>query len=197
MNQITQSFKSNANQTGIMTFDRIREGTNPADKNVYIYKRTLENGNVFAYEVFIPSVKKAGEYPLPNGKTIVYADDFEEYPGASKFGHSAFCCKNLDRANAHFEGMMLDPNLEVVPSDDADSDDKPTIINRRAYGKKTVLSLPTTEFSTQVLADFNKVEYYVAANFLREQKADNKIKLVRSQRIGTSKRPTNFYIGQS
>lgn len=195
MRQIELEFQTNANQSGLHTFTRMAEGVNPEGKRVYIYKRTKSDNSIFGYEVFIPSVKKAGTYPLPGGKTITYTEDFEEYPGASKFGLSAWFCTNETMANKRFQSIIGNAQ-EIV--DVSDADDEPTEIQPvksagRPKADRPALLVPVGEFSTTELAEHNKVDYPIAAVFVRENVAAGKLKFVRAEQRNAKGKKTNLF----
>ena len=55
MKTLDNTFQSNANQTGVMTFEKVKHDVSQNGKGVYIYKRTRLDGRVFGFEVFTPS----------------------------------------------------------------------------------------------------------------------------------------------
>jgi hypothetical protein len=197
---LEKEFVTNANQTGKQTFSFVKEGVSADGKKVCLYKRTSLDGQVFGYEIFIPSVKKAGTYPLPNGKTITYEQDFEEYPGAAKFGKSAWFCSTLITAEVRFAELMErgtivestgeDPSIEV--------EDKPIIpVVKSGRGRpkadRPALNYPEGEFSTIELAELNKVEYPIAFVFLKEQEEAGQVKRTRTERRASRGKETQLF----
>ena len=191
---IDTEFQTNANQTGIQTFRMITQGLLENGRHAYIYQRTRQDQTIFGFEVFIPTIKKAGTYPLPGGKTITYNEDFEEYPGASKFGISAWFYPTLGMAEKRYNELMevapeipdeletpADPGLPVVSESVAVNSGVP-----RGRGRPKVdrppLSLPAGEFSCKELAASNSVDYPVAFLFLKEQEAAELVKRTRTER---------------
>lgn len=201
MKLLDKEFVSNANQTGTQTFKQVKSETLPNGKNVYLYVRVAEDNTVFAYEVFTASVKKAGEYKLPKGKTIVYDDDFEEYPGSSKFGVSAWFIPSLISAEAKFLTLTTEP-VKVEKSDPAvvggaalgNSLAPSKKVGRgRPKGERPLLDLPDMEFSVKELAIKNSVQYPVAFLFLKEAEAAGKVKRTRTERRAAKGKPTQLF----
>lgn len=194
MKQIEDRFEKNANQTGLHTFERVKHGVNPSGKNVYIYKRTTSDGNVFGFEVIVPNVKKAGTYPLPNGKSITYTEDFEEYPGASLFRLNGFFCNSMESAVNRFNSLMA-THVEVESSNDAEgpaevTEPKP----KRERKPQTPLNFPEGEWNQQQLADFNSKEKANVYLPLQEAITNGIVELVRKEpnKAGRGK-PTNIF----
>lgn len=199
MKLLDKEFTTNANQAGLQTFTQMKREALSNGKNVYLYVRTAENEAVFAYEVFIASVKKAGEYKLPGGKTITYTEDFEEYPGASKFGVSAWFLASLVTAEAKFLELTTAP-VEKTP--------EPAIVGGAALGEalaptkkgrgrpkgaRPLLDLPDVEFSVKELAAKNDVAYPIAFVFLKEAEAQGTVKRTRTERRAAKGKPTQLF----
>lgn len=199
MKPLEIEFETNANSTGMQQFLQIECGVTLTGKPVYIYQRTYSEGKrtgqLFGFEVVIPSVKKAGTYPLPGGKTITYTEDFEEYPGASKFGFSAWSYPSYQpgAAKCKFKNLTEAP-VEVEEVEDAN--DEPTLPEPAKGRPKAVrppIVLPETEFSVKELAEQNKTEYPYAFLFVKEQVAAGKVKLTRKERRATRGPETQLY----
>lgn len=197
MKEIELEFVTNANKTGDMTFKRVKQGVTPNGKHVYIYSRTKMDGTLFTYEVIVPNVKKAGTYPLPGGKTITYTEDFEEYPGASVFGRIAWEFHQWAASEAKFNLLTA----VAVPDIEEETKTAPTVsVNEplapkhrgRQKGPRPALTMPVGEFSTNELAEQNKVDYPVAALFIREA-LDKTIRYVRCEQRNARGKKTNLY----
>lgn len=199
MRIIPESFKKNANKTGLQLFERVKEALTPAGNRIYIYRRTRLTGpmagEVFGFEVFISTIKKAGTYKLPKGKTITYTEDIEEYPGASKFGFSAWYGGNLRTAEILFDKKMT-AVIEESPDDDAADDDDdggdgetPAPVVVKVPGKRgrprverPLMSLPPMEFSVRELENMFHVPYVVAYQFVKEELAAGRVQKTKEVR---------------
>jgi len=206
MKLIKVEFVKNANKCGKNIFTRIKHDTNPAGQPVYIYKRTSIDKRILGFEVFVPTIKKAGTYNLPpkgSGKTITYEEDFEVYPGAkSSFSHSAFFCANMERATIRFNDFMKGEVVVLDDDDDEEVIDAVTVEpdatepgTRKGRGRprreRTELIIPDKEFSVKELAELNKVDYSIAFIFIKEH--PKQIEFVRSEHRATRGKPTNLY----
>jgi hypothetical protein len=197
-------FETNANATGVMQFSCVKRGVNPQGKSVYIYKRMYTKGDqagkVFGFEAFIPLIKKAGKYKLPTPpgeeqKWIEYTEDFEEYPGASRFGKGAFFCSNLAHAETRFQDLM---GTTVEDTDTPDEPEKeisePKHTGRgRPKVERPPLNLPKGEFSVKELAEQNKVEYYVAQTFVKEMETAGLVIRTKEERRAARGKPTQLF----
>ena len=179
---LEKEFQSNANQTGLQTFRQIKQGNRRVtnrrtketrDQNVYIYVRIKAGklgDSVFAYEVVIPQIKKAGTYPLPGGGTQTYDEDTEMYPGASVFGTFAWHCSAEDRALGRFD--------ELIKGDDK--------------GDEEAIEIPKGEFTVTEYAEQLGVAYVEVANWAKEQIAEGRVRIVRQERRNKIGRATNI-----
>jgi hypothetical protein len=179
---LEKEFQTNANQTGLQTFRQIKQGTRRVtnrrtketrDQNVYIYVRIKTDkvgDKVFGYEVVIPQIKKAGTYPLPGGGTQTYDEDTEMYPGASVFGQFGWFCASEANAERVFD--------ELVKGDDKSNDD--------------VIEIPKGEFTVTEYAEQLGVAYVEVANWVKEQIAEGRVRIVRQERRHKIGRATNI-----
>lgn len=190
MRTLEPVFQTNANATGLQEFKQIKRGMLPSGKSICIYQRTrLEGpmaGQIFGFEVVIPSVKKAGTYPLPGGKTITYNEDFEEYPGASKFGFSAWYGGTLATAELVYNRKTTEA-APVIESEDDGETDAPVVVKvpgkrGRPRVERPLITLPPVEFSVKELAELNKVQYVIAYQFLKEEMKAGHVKETREER---------------
>ena len=179
---LEKEFQTNANQTGLQTFRQIKQGVRQVtnrrtketrDQNVYIYVRIKETDlgdKVFGYEVVIPQVKKAGTYPLPGGGTQTLEDDIEMYPGASAGGTFAWYPATECKAEELFD--------ELTKGADK--------------GDEEPISIPTGEFTVGDYAEQLGVSYVEIANWVKEQIAEGKVRVVRQERRHKIGRATNI-----
>jgi hypothetical protein len=179
---LEKEFQTNANQTGLQTFRQIKQGTRQVtnrrtketrDQNVYVYVRIKTDkvgDKVFGYEVVIPQVKKAGTYPLPGGGTQTYDEDTEMYPGASAGGTLAWYPATEARAEELFD--------ELVKGADKSNDN--------------VIEIPKGEFTVTEYAEQLGVAYVEVANWVKEQIAEGRVRIVRQERRHKIGRATNI-----
>lgn len=178
---LEKEFQTNANQTGLQTFRQIKQGTRSVTnrrtkesrkQNVYVYVRIKSDkmgDKVFGYEVVIPQVKKAGTYPLPGGGTQTYEDDTEMYPGASVFGQFAWFCISEAQAENVFDGL----------------------INGMEKNDDTI-EIPKGEFTVGDYAEQLGITYVEVANWVKEQIAEGRVRIVRQERRNKIGRATNI-----
>ena len=211
MKDIDLEFQTNANKTGIHIFTRIKREVNSNGKPVYIYQRAREDdGKVFGFEVFIPTITKAGTVQtFPNGMTQTVEEDMENYPGASVFGHRAWFCSTLENAEKRFDWIMKgkpvaeeekktvakakikqDPAKVKIP-------DTTTLSSVKSHrGRPRVerpnFTIPIGEFSVKNMAEANKVEPVVVANFLKQH--PEMVKFTREERRSTRGPMTKLFI---
>ena len=208
MKQLEIEFQTNANGTGMQIFRQLKRGVTPTGKAVCLYQRIFAEGAregvCFGYEVVIPSVKKAGTYPLPAGKTITYPEDFEEYPGASKFGFSAWSYPSYQPGAAEHRFKTLteipletpevedEPNTDYIPGDVCRQTSAPKG-RGRPKAERPPITIPEGEFSTREVADLNKVEYVTASQFLNEQEEAGLIRRTRTERRSARGKETQLF----
>lgn len=199
-------FQTNANSTGVQQFRRLKHGVNPQGKNVYLYQRTYADGEhlgqIFGFEVFVPSITKAGTVQkFPNGTTRTIDEDMENYPGASVFGRSAFFCQSLERADGRFATMMGQEIEEAEPVAAAEKysiaviESTPVAPKHRGRPKvdRPTLLFPVGEFSVKELAEQNKVDYPVAFLFLKEKEAAGLVEFTREERRAAKGKATKLF----
>lgn len=153
-----------------LTYNQVTRSDKAA---VYVRSR---NGMIKDYEAFEIKVDPKGKVlKFPNGVSKTIEDDTEKYPSTGQFGFIAWSYKNKGAAMAKFEELN---KKESAPDSVNQSKD---------------LLIPVMEFTVGECAEFNKVEYPIAAVFVREALATNKIKFLRTERKGNAKRPSNIY----
>lgn len=196
MKQIETEFESNANSTGLQKFRCLKHEVSPQGKNVYLHVRTHAQGHqlgkIFGYEVFIPTITKAGTIQkFPNGITRTVEEDMENYPGASMFGRTAYFCSSLASAEKRFADMMG----QVIEVEESVEEEKEIVAKapQPLKGKKPDLLVPVGEFTINDFAEHNKISYPTARNGLQFFLQDGEISLAKEQRVGNAKRATKFF----
>ena len=141
---------------------------------VYVRSR---DGIIKDYEAFTIRIDPKGKVQkFPNGVVKVIEDDTENYPSTGQFGISAWTYKNKGAALAKFEAL-----------NNESTEDKTASVKE--------MLIPVKEFTVKELAEFNQVEYPIAAIFVRESLAVGKIQFLRAERRNlTGKgKPSNIY----
>lgn len=138
-------FVANCNAVGDNIFTQVkRQG------NVCVYKRVRMDGSLVSFEVFEVKTVKAGS-PLPNGTTV--AADYEQYPGSSVFGKTAWAPGTYERAMAKFN--------ELVGNRTAKNDAAPEPSTPQEVAPATVvttsINIPGGEFSRKSFAEANGI----------------------------------------
>lgn len=188
MKTLQQTFTMNADKCGNHTFTQIRR-----EKNVAAYRRNRESDNRFqGFEVFLIKVVKAGA-PLPGGGVV--AEDYEQYPGASVFGRSAWSmCGNEKAALAQtmlkFNELLKDKAAVVVETTEPEGETVP--VARVVKGEVT-LKLPDKPFTQKELAAFNGIANYKEVySDLQKMLASKTVKVV-GQREVTRGKPAKLF----
>lgn len=104
MKKLQLEFQSNVDQCGLHTFKQIQRCAGAA-----IYQRIRKDGTVHSYEAFKIKIVKAGS-PLPNGTVVT--EDYEQYPGKSLFGKTAYSCKDLANAERRYDELLKSQDVE-------------------------------------------------------------------------------------
>lgn len=202
MIRLEEHFMKNANQAGKHSFDLIKRDLNPDGKDVCLYKRTTKQGKLYAYEVFFPTIKKAGTYKTPQGY-ITYEDSFEEYPSGGKFGKTAKFCHALEVAEHWYsefmKGKVVEPT-DASPDEEDDEDEASPVEANESASKRgrpksdrVMLKFPAGEFSCKELAEFNQVDYSIASITLRESESNKTISFVREERRNAKGKATRLF----
>lgn len=153
MKELQKEFVMNADKCGNHTFTQVRR-----EKNVALYRRDkVDTGRFQSCEVFFVKVVKAGS-PLPGGGTV--AEDYEQYPGASAFGRTAWsiCGKESDAllcANKRFEELLKETSEVETTTDE-------TVIPviKVSNTERRALNWPDKPFTQKELAAFNHIDNY-------------------------------------
>jgi hypothetical protein len=163
------------------------------------------------FEVVI--IKRHDGYELAGTKI----EPAEVYPGTSQWGSYGWTYRDLYHAELKFQELVTgkipvdenpveietesenelqeesgkirqDPAKTTVP----DTAGTPSVKHRgRPKVDRPSLLIPVGEFSTKELAEFNKVDYPIAAVFMKEN--PTAIKFVRSERRNAKGKPTNLF----
>jgi len=183
---------------------------------VAIYQRSKQNGIPYDYEVFLIKVK-------PKGTVIfnkVVQDDTEQYPSTAQFGRVAWAFNDIGLAMAKFHeltqqtesdnntytsdgsddgGIVIEPSTRN-PDPEPSPEDAPVIgqptnnnSNEKPYKGPTLL-IPTGEFSTKQLAEYNNVQYVTAFLFRKELIRTGKIQFKRKQKAAGKGKPTDIFV---
>ena len=139
-------------------------------------------------------MKKAGTYPFPNGRTITYEEDFEEYPGASKFGFSAWFFDTLPLAEQRFQDIVAG----TMDLKEVESNEVPESLEPKHHGRSRIerpaLLIPVGEFSTKELAEQNSVEYSIACMCLKDLEMANLVMRTRTEKRNAGRgKPTQLF----
>jgi hypothetical protein len=152
MKTLEQNFVMNADKCGDHTFTQIRR-----EGNICCYRRNRVSDNrVHSFEVFITRVVKAGS-PLPGGGMV--AEDYEQYPGKTAFGRTAWSILMEQRANTVFNGLLA---KNVIPEPDTAEETELVNIVKvvRPKSDRRAIKFPKGPFTQKDLAAFNGIENY-------------------------------------
>lgn len=151
MKTLEKQFVMNADKCGNHTFTQVRR-----QGNVCLYRRDrVTNGSLFGFEVFLTKTVKAGS-PLPGGGTV--AEDYEQYPGASSFGRSAWNTNSEKRADELF-AELLGKQTAIVPETE-ETELVPVARVSQPKGDRRALKWPEGPFTQKDLAAFNGIDNY-------------------------------------
>lgn len=167
----------NADKCGDTTFTQLRrEGA------VCMYRRDrVSNGELHSFEVFVTKTVKAGA-PLPGGGTV--AEDYEQYPGASSFGRSAWSTNAEQRANKIFDGLIK----KAVAAVEHETEEIETVPVARVAKGEVTLKLPDKPFTQKELAAFNGLDNYKEVySDLQKMLSNKTLKVVGERTAGRGK----------
>lgn len=137
---------------------------------VAMYERITKSNLSQGFEVFVVRVVEAGT-PLPGNVTV--QESYEQYPSANRFGKTAWCVQNLQKADALFEKLA---NTVLV-----------------VEAKEVSLDLPNGEFTTNELAEQNGVDYLIATKFIKDACTSNRVRFVREERRNAKGKASKIY----
>lgn len=180
-------FKSSAGGfTPPLTYKQIQRNDTAA-----IYSRN-RNEKVLGYEVFhIKIIPKGFTYKFPNGTTKIIEDDTEQYPSTSQFGLSAWATTNLDRSNFYYQQITNKGTIFDV---------KPVVAVVAVKVPEAIINtsdLAPGEFTVNMFAEENKMDYIRANLIVKDALTKGIMKIIRTQRIGGARRPSNILIKTS
>lgn len=165
------------------------------NENFAIYKRE-SSGKFNSYEVIRISIKKAGTYPLPGGKTITYTEDQEEYATTSMWGKNGWSTTSLERANDIFDrltaGRSLHDDPEIGKLSSEEVVEVLSVKPERKSGELPVIQIPSGEFTMLDIAVLNNMERTRIYPTVRQYVELGKIKELRRESRGKGK-PTVIF----
>ena len=151
MKSLELEFVANYDKCGDHTFKQLmRQG------NVALYDRQSMEGRSLWHEVFVFKTIKAGT-PLPGGNTV--PEDYEQYPGKSAFGKTAWAIAGGDyakRSLAKFNELVKKAaDLLKESEDEADADASPSVPVVKVEKQTSSINFPAGKFTHSELAEFN------------------------------------------
>jgi hypothetical protein len=161
------------------------------DGDVCLYSRTgLSDGRPKGFEVFRLKLVKAGS-SLPGGGKV--EADYEQYPGKSMFGKSAWSlCGLKAEADAEALFMKLTANPEAVEVE-TEAEDVKVKAKRTSRDTKAVYVVPVGEFTQAGFAKANGLpERGKVYGVLQTQVTKGLVKSVGLKKVGKG-RPTAFF----
>jgi len=183
MKILEKTFVMNADKCGDHTFTQVRR-----ENNVAAYRRnSVATGRFHTFEVFLIKVVKAGA-PLPGGGTV--AESYEQYPGASAFGRSAWSMGGEEKAALKvtmkkFDELLKSKSPVVVEETSTEVETVP--VARVAKGEVT-LKIPDQPFTQKELAAFNGIENYKEVySDLQKMLASKALKIVGQREVTRGK----------
>ncbi len=187
MKTLEKQFVFNADKCGDQIFTQVkREG------NVCMYRRQkIAGGPIQSFEVFVTKVVKAGA-PLPGGGQV--AEDYEQYPGKSAFGRTAWSIGGVDgekRASEKFDLLVKEAN-KIIDLDAEIEENDPMPVARVSKGEVT-LKIPEKPFTQKELAAFNGFDNYkVVYSDLQKMLSNGTLK-VAGERESTRGKPAKLF----
>lgn len=189
MKILEKTFTMNADKCGNHTFTQVRR-----EKNVAAYRRNaVDSGRFRGFEVFVVKVVKAGA-PLPGGGVV--AEDYEQYPGASSFGRSAWSMCGNEKAALAATMQKFDELLKgkaVVVAEEPAVIEGETVPVARVVKGEVTLKIPDQPFTQKELAAFNGIKNYKEVySDLQKMLATKAVKVV-GQREVTRGKPAKLF----
>jgi hypothetical protein len=181
--------------------------------DIAIYHKVAQRGPLHVhtadagFEVVV--ISRHNGYVL-GGATIEPA---ETLPSSEQWGTKGWSYKFLHPAQLKFselkkkslkatvvDGVEIEEQDEnSIDSQESTSQPKQPVVSSpsgkrgRPRIERPMLTYPEGEFSTKEMAELNKVEHHVIANFLRDQELLNKVKRTRTERRAAKGKPTQLY----
>lgn len=157
MKILEKTFEMNADKCGNHTFTQVRR-----EGNVCMYRRNrVTNNRLHSVEVFLAKVIKAGA-KLPGGGVVM--EDYEQYPGASMFGRSAWSTGTVESGTLIFSRLLKKQSAVADEDTTADVSDETEIVNVmrvvKPQGERRKLNFPSGPFTQKELASFNGIDNY-------------------------------------
>lgn len=187
MKTLEKTFTMNADKCGNHTFTQVRR-----DGNVAAYRRNNLNDNHFrGFEVFLIKVVKAGA-SLPGGGIV--AESYEQYPGASFFGRSAWSITGVEKV-AEGRAMELFDELIKTETDPTEAEEirMEVVPVARVVKGEVTLKIPEVPFTQKELASFNGIENYKDVYSNLQKMLNGKILKVVGQREVTRGKPAKLF----
>jgi hypothetical protein len=152
MKTLEQNFVMNADKCGNHKFTQVRR-----EGMICMYQRIkIETDRLHSVEVFVTKLVKAGS-PLPGGGTV--AEDYEQYPGASSFGRTAWSTNSIEGGNIIFN-RLLAKNVPVVEGENEETELVTVARVTQPKGDRRGLKWPEGPFTQKQLAAFNEIGNY-------------------------------------
>lgn len=153
MKILEKTFVMNADKCGNHNFTQVRrEGA------ICMYRRDRVNeGTLHSVEVFITKTVKAGS-PLPGGGQV--AEDYEQYPGGSSFGRTAWSTNTIEAGNLIFERLLNKKVPVVVETEETETELVNVARVSQPKGDRRALKWPEGPFTQKDLAAHNGIANY-------------------------------------
>jgi len=165
MKLLKKEFIHNADKTGDMKFIQLRK-----ENGVALYKREKLDGALFGYEVFAIKTVEAGS-PLPGGSTV--EETYEQYPGASAFGKTAYAPATLQHAEKLFSQLIEKVKL---------SEANPGRRGRSSKVNSISVTVPLGNFTMNQWVDESGQDYFLLRKKMKKLLNDGRV-----EKIGTVK----------
>jgi len=150
------------------------------------------------FEVVV--ISENPRYTLNNGLNWIEAA--EGYPSPEMWGSRGWTFTNLLAAENKYESLLGKKSAVVETSESEESEESVpnnSVNNEapkhrgRTKGERPQLLIEALEFSCKDLAEANKVEYPIAAVFIKEAVEAGSLKFVREERRQAKGKPTKIY----
>lgn len=191
MKKLQKEFVGNFDRVGNNKFVQIRK-----ENDVAIYERQNMDGTFRSYEVFIVKVIPKGA-SLPNGSKV--SEAYEQYPGSSAFGRTAYDCKTIGAAEERFDELVKKAKESRLAKEQAEASGEPVKKRggRRSVKEKVKIELPkkNTKFSMKLLIAETKQSQPQLHPIVKQWLADGLIEIAEKVKAeGGRGRPSYVYI---